>query len=133
MPRVTTPINGRRFWTLTHSRVSARMECLVNPPAGNFAKRSWRAAIARTRRSCIAHSWEEIRTPTRCSSERVCFPERRATSWATGKSITANFREKILARGDSEDSEDPSLLYRSFMGGDADPNALLERAGLLSR
>jgi oligopeptidase A len=46
------------------------------------------------------------------------------------RDVGAEFRRKILERGDSED---PMALYESFMGREPSLDALLERAGLRTR
>jgi oligopeptidase A len=44
--------------------------------------------------------------------------------------VGMQFRDRILARGNSQD---PAELYKNFMGRDPDLNALLERTGLAER
>lgn len=44
------------------------------------------------------------------------------------ETVGHDYRDKILAKGDSED---PAELYRHFMGRDPDPGALMRRAGLV--
>jgi oligopeptidase A len=53
----------------------------------------------------------------------ICFRD----SGIFSREIGTEFRNQILARGDSAD---PAELYRRFMGREPDPRALLERSGL---
>ncbi len=45
------------------------------------------------------------------------------------REVGSQFREHVLSKGNSEDAAE---LYRRFMGRNPDPEALLQRAGLVA-
>ena len=59
----TIPTSGPRCWTPTPSRASATKASSAPRWAAISARRFWRAATAKIRRSCTAPLWDAIRIP----------------------------------------------------------------------